>query len=123
MWSKERYLCTIPIINWIIAFGLVLGVIELFRNASIVSKNPLFCLCGKYNLEIFLLHSFTATASRSILSKSGINACLSIIVNLVISIVIPILFSLTVRKLGFYNLFFRPYRLLDEVNANIKNGN
>ena len=113
LWSHNRYLCTIPIANWIIASGLVFGLIELFRKTTIISSNPLFLLCGKYNLEIFLLHSFSATASRAILSKTGINANLSIMCNLVISIVVPVLFSIVAKKIGAYNLFFKPYRLIE----------
>lgn len=102
-----------PIINCIVAFGIVLILICLFSNFAVFEKMKFFNFIGKYSLEIYVLHCFFTAGNRVLLPKIGITSFyVCIIVNLIISTAVPILFAVVTRKIGIYNLFFAPYKLL-----------
>ncbi len=112
LWSRTQYLRSIPVANFIIAAGLTLGLLDLFRSVRFLSKIPVLNNCGKYCMEIYLLHTFFATAVRAVFAKTVANVYVSVLCNLIISTVIPIVFSVVVKKIGLYELFFKPNSLI-----------
>lgn len=112
-WKDDRFLSQIPIVKLIVALGISLMLIKAFRGLEgLGSLRPLE-LCGKYCLEIYLLHTFAATANRILLPKTGVNGCIAnIVINSVLSLCIPVFFAVATKKFKIYNLLFKPYTFL-----------
>lgn len=113
--SEYERLYWIPGINLIVALGIGLFVWRCFEHIRVLGKNKLFLLCGKYCLEIYVIHCFFTAGNRVIFAKLGINNMyVSIVLNLIISIAVPILFSCICKKLRIYGLFFKTYSFVKD---------
>ena len=105
----------LPIVNTIVATGIVVGIIYLFSHIEIANRKGLYNYLGKHSLEIYVIHCFLTAGNRVLFAKLGIaNVYVSIILNMTLSISGSLFFSYITRKLQVYNLFFRPYRLFEK---------
>ncbi|MDD3416393.1 MAG: hypothetical protein PHY47_20720 [Lachnospiraceae bacterium] len=112
-WGNEKSLNKIPIVNIFIAIGISLFLMYIFEFDSFITNNGLFQLCGKYCLEIYVIHCFLTSGNRVVLPKMGIhNAYMNVIINFAISISVPIAFSWCCQKLKIHDLFFKPYSFM-----------
>lgn len=112
-WNADRYICSIPFFNTVAALGIVMSLLYLFSRVPIFEKRVL-SLFGRYSLEIYLIHCFLTAGNRVLFSKIGIeNFWASVALNLLISTAAPMILALLAKSLGFYDLFFRPGRLLE----------
>ena len=112
-WNKayklEISIGYLPVIKLFVAIGVILSVWFVFENVSFLSNNSLLQLCGRYSLEIYVIHCVFTAGFRVIFPKIGItNVYISIILNLIISTTIPILFSMLCKKLKIHGLLFKP---------------
>ena len=109
-WNNKKYLNDIPVVNTLVAAGLVFGLLMLFSRVKCFSGSRFFRAFGKHSLEIYLLHPFVATACRSLFRKAGLSSMIPcVLLNTLISLLLPLAFSLLVKKIGWSDLFFRPY--------------
>lgn len=109
-WSEQNQLISaIPIVNTITALGFCLGIWYAFEHIHWLGNNTFLQLLGRYSLEIYLIHQFITVGLRVALPWLGItNAYINILLNLCISIMIPVLFALICKCLGIHELLFRP---------------
>lgn len=75
--------------------------------------NIVFRTCGLYCLEIYVMHCFFTGAFRSILPKLGITTfCPNLLLNLLLSAVIPIVVAYVLKQIGIHKYIFRPITVL-----------
>ena len=99
---------SVPALNTVVAFGLVMLLIEIFMLKT-RKQVVFFQIVGKYSLEIYILHTYIATALRTILPRIGISDCfLSILISFLLSSLIPLLIGVIAKKVKVSNLLFRP---------------
>ncbi len=111
--NDSRYVYNVPVINTVTAFGISVGLICLFSAVRFFSELKLLPYIGRHCLEVYLLHCFLTAGNRTIFAKLGINNFyISVMLNLLISTSLPLIFGIIADKLGFYELFFKPYRSL-----------
>ena len=112
-WNSEKAFHSIFAANTFIALGLCLGLVYVFSKVKALEKFPLFSICGKYCLEIYIIHCFLTAGNRVILPKIGIdNFVVAFIVNSVVSTVIPIIIAIVCKKIKIHDLIFRPAKFL-----------
>ncbi len=117
-WKED--IATVPVINSIVAFGIVLVVWYMFQHINQLSECHLLKFIGKHSLEIYVIHSVVITACRAIIPKTGISNVWFIVISIfIISTAIPILFSVLCKKLNIHGLFFKPVTYI----ANLKKQN
>lgn len=95
------------VINLIAASGISFMIWYVFEHIKIIGNNSILRFLGTYCLEIYVLHCVFTAGNRIILSKIG-DTILSILINMLISLAIPILFSIVCKKLNIHGLFFKP---------------
>ena len=104
--------------NFIIALGIVLFLLYLFR--ILFSKNEaihvkFFSFLGRYSLEIYVIHCVFTAGNRVILQKLNIdNFYLNIILNTIISTALPVLISYICQKINIHKMIFQPAVYLSE---------
>lgn len=104
--------------NFIIALGIVLFLLYLFR--MLFSKNEaihvkFFSFLGRYSLEIYVIHCVFTAGNRVVLQKLNIDSFyLNIILNIIISTALPILFSYICKKINIHKMIFQPAVYLSE---------
>ena len=97
------------LIKFLTAFICMATTILVFENIIMLGRNKFFELCGRYSLEIYVIHCFITAGNRVILPKLGItNFTLAFIINLIMAIFIPILISLVLKKLKLYKIVYKP---------------
>ncbi len=90
------------------ALEISMTCILMFMNAPILSKSRLLNLCGRYSLEIYVMHCFITAANRSILWKFGLtHVVANVLVNFVMAVFIPILVAWILKKLGLHKIIFK----------------
>ncbi|MBR6981959.1 MAG: acyltransferase [Ruminococcus sp.] len=113
-------------LNTIVAYGLCLMLLFLFRLICSDEKYlhvKFLSFLGQYSLEIYVIHCIFTAGNRVVLSKFGINIFyLNIILNVVISITAPIVFSLLCKKIGIHKYIFRPAYVIVEKRTNRMKG-
>ena len=113
-WKNESSVSAIPIINTLSATGIVLGWIGLFRSVKLFDRNGLLSFIGRHSLEIYVIHCFLTAGNRVVSAKLGIDHIwASIGLNLVASICGSLVIAALTKKIGIYDLFFRPYALVE----------
>lgn len=75
------------------------------------NENRLFGFCGKYSLEIYMMHTFLTAAIRSILIRWVRNFVLNVSLNFIISTLVPIMIAVILKKLRLHKWIFKPVRL------------
>lgn len=108
------------VINVITALGISQALWYVFEHCKFFGENKLFELCGRYCLEIYVIHCVFTAGSRAIFPKFILdNYILSVMLNFIISTTIPILFSMLCKKLNIHGLFFKPVTYI----ANLRDKN
>ena len=113
-WNKETIIYWTPIINMIVAFGLVLAFVYTFSKIAYFDRRKgLLNYLGKHSLEIYVIHCFLTGGNRVILPKIGVHGFwISFVINLIISISLPLIFScITKGKTWIWNMLFAPQKL------------
>lgn len=101
-----------PIVNTLVALGLCLFFWKAFASFRFLD-NRLFALCGRYCLEIYLIHCFFTAGFRSLFGLVGLaNFWLSLIINTVLSTALPLAFAILMQRVGLYSYIFRPAHTL-----------
>lgn len=96
-------------VKFLTAFICMVTTILVFENIIMLGRNKFFELCGRYSLEIYVIHCFITAGNRVILPKLGITYfALAFIINLIMAIFIPILISLVLKKLKLYKILYKP---------------
>ncbi len=101
--------------NWKVAIAVAIcyGNLYLFRRYPRLAGCRLFQLCGKYCLELYLLHTFFTAGLRSLLPLLGITGpWLSVGVNFVISTVLSLLLAHGAGRHPWTDAVFHPSRFL-----------
>lgn len=108
---------SLPVVNLFIATGIILTIWYIFENISFLQKNSILKLCGRYSLEIYVIHCLFTAGFRTIFLKIGItNIYLCIILNFIISTFIPVLFSMACKKINIHGLFFKPVTYMKNIS-------
>ncbi len=108
----------IPIIGGIFAFCISIIVIEFFRKYAECKLFSWMQVIGRYALEVYVMHCFITAGNRVILLRIGIRTLsMSIVVNCVMAVGIPILCSwclkkMNIRNMNLHTLLFRPCKIL-----------
>lgn len=88
---------------------VALFVFGMFNKVGVIGESKFFRWIGKYSLEIYLTHCILTAGVRVVFSKIGLNICIvTLICGTVIAVIVPILCSMLLRKIGLYDLAFRP---------------
>lgn len=110
VWNKNMYIVDIPVVNASVALGFVCILLFSFSKVSFLKQNILLKACGRYNLEIYLLHTYFATAIRVLYKKTGVtNGTVAVCLSSIASVLFSILCSYLAKKLNLYDIFFKPY--------------
>ncbi len=112
-WDANELLKDIKYVNIAVSAGLVLALWYLFEHLDVLGSNRLLQYLGKHSLEIYVTHSIVVTAGRTILGKIGLDGqYLCLIINLLLGIGAPLIFSAVIRKLKLFDILFRPATLI-----------
>ncbi len=106
--------------NWKVAIAVATSFVFLamFFRWKLLAKVSLLQLCGKYCLELYLLHTFFTAGLRSVLPLAGITRpWLSVWVNFIISTGVSLGLAWIAGKCRWMDLFFRPSRFLQWVRS------
>lgn len=105
--------------NWklFIAAATCFFNLALFYRWEALGRLRLFRICGKYCLELYLLHTFFTAGLRGVLPLLGVETpWLSVAVNFLLSTTICLTLSFLVSKAPCCDLIFHPVRFFDRVN-------
>lgn len=113
VWNKERdtskYANRIFILSIVVALGVSLALWYIFEHINFIGNRRILRLCGKYSLEIYVIHIFFVFGFRMVFLKANLyNVYISAVLNLFISTTAPVLFSILCKKLKIHGLFFKP---------------
>ncbi len=113
-WDSETNFNGIPVANAVIAVGIVGMCWFVFENLVKRGGN-LLSLCGRYSLEIYVIHCFIAPGLRILGMGTKVMGnmpivCLSL--NFLLSLSLPILFAYLLKKLNLHQPFFKPYEFV-----------
>lgn len=112
---QGRY-SSIPAANIIIAIGISLVLCMIFQSFFDNIERyhvKFFSFIGRYSLEVYLIHCIFTAANRVIFAKLNIdNFYLSVVLNVVISVSLPIIIAVICKKIKIHDLIFRPYSFI-----------
>lgn len=109
-WDSGKEIYHIPIVNLITAIGFSLIIVIVFQKISDNVDLKLIPYIGKYSLDVYLLHIFFAAGGRMIINKlSGISVWICVPGLFIIALFLPLLAGIISRRIGVYDLFFKPY--------------
>lgn len=98
-----------PGIKMVIAAGLSIGLWYLFEHVAFIGKSRFLRFCGRYSLEIYLLHNVFIAGMRAVFRIFIPDRyVLSVTLNFVLSTALPIIISLICKKLSIHELIFKP---------------
>ena len=109
--------------NWkvMIAAATCYVFVYQFYRFPRLAECRLFQICGKYCLELYLLHTFFTAGLRSLLPLVGITTpWLSVWVNFMLSTGISLLLAYLAGKTWIMDVVFRPARFYTELSKRIK---
>ena len=96
-------------VNIVVALGIMLTCWYFFRNCRLL-ENRLLKICGRYSLEIYVVHCFFTAGLRTVLYRLGIsNIFINIAINLTVSTAVPVLSAVVSYKWGIHDMFFKPF--------------
>ena len=110
--------------NWkvLIAAATCYVFVYQFHRSPQLAECRLFQICGKYCLELYLLHTFFTAGLRSLLPLVGITTpWLSVWVNFLLSTGISLLLACLAGKTWVMDVIFRPARFCGELLKRIRN--
>lgn len=93
----------------IVALGISLTLWYVFEHIRFIGSIRILRFCGRYSLEIYVLHNIIVSALKRAIPKAGIHdPYINIALNLLISTAVPIVFAVLCKKLGLHEWFFKP---------------
>ena len=95
-----------PVVAFFLPMCLALGLWSIFEWLNI--DIYLLRVCGLFSYEIYVFHSFLATPMRIFFLKLGVYPPLSVLLNLIIGCLVPILISIILKKLSLHKYIFKP---------------
>ena len=105
----DSYIDSIPVVKMIIAIGISAAIWYVFENIKFLYECRFLKYLGKCSLEIYVIHGFLISGLRPILKFIGLNnVYICIMLNLILSIMIPVLFAEVCKCLKIYDLIFKP---------------
>ena len=97
-----------PIVKTIVALGLSIFFWKSFSAVKWIDNNVLR-LCGRYCLEVYVMHCFLSAGLRSVFMVLGVsNFWVSLALSTILSTALPILFAMWLERLGVHDILFRP---------------
>lgn len=126
LWDRGPYiirteavsLSSIPVANVFISASISLMLWYLFQHMRCLSKSRLLVVLGRYSLEIYVIHCFFTAGFRAVFSRVGMsNAYVSVALNFVLSIAIPLMGVFISKQLGIHDLFFRPVNYISRLKS------
>lgn len=121
-WSKStdsyfHLVSLTPVVNTFIALGFSLFFWKAFSSVKWLDNKALE-ICGRYCLEIYVTHCFLTAGFRSVFTALGMtNFWLSLVLNTVLSTILPILFAIALERIGLHDLLFRPVHYLRRLRS------
>ena len=109
--------------NWsfMIALTSSYALIWAFYRLPRLAAFPVFRICGKYSLELYLLHTFFTAGLRSMLTWAGITVpWVHAIINFILSTLVCLLIAVLAEKIPGAALLFRPGRLYDRAAGRLR---
>lgn len=106
--------------NWklTIALGTCWVYLYSFYRWPWLSGLRFFQLCGKYCLELYLLHTFFTAGLRTLLPTLGVTSpWLSVWLNFLLSLGISLVLAVLARKTWVMDIVFRPTRFISHFTA------
>ena len=101
-------LVSIPIVRMIVAIGMTAAIWYIFENVKFLAECRILEYLGKCSLEIYVIHVLIS-GFRPILKIVGVtNVYISILLNLILSISLPVMFAEICRRLKIHDLIFKP---------------
>ena len=105
----------VPVVKLFVSLGISFALWRLFENIDLFGQNKFLIYLGKHTLEIYLIHDVLLSVIRKITDYAGIsNVVVGILLNLTLSISLPILFSQFCKKTRIYGFIFKPVTQLKE---------
>ena len=109
--------------NWHFLIGLAISMIlvQLFYRWSLLGENRFLRLCGRYCLEIYLLHTFFTAGFRNLLPLLGLKMPWpSVWMNFLLSTGLCLGIALLAEKVRALDVLFRPARVLERIKTHLK---
>lgn len=98
-----------------------IAILFLFENVGALGRNRILKILGRYSLEIYVIHCLFTAGLRVLLPKIGIeNLLVCFLLNVIISITIPILFAILCKKLHIHEILFKPATYLIKAKERVK---
>lgn len=103
-------------INWLCAIGISITLFWIFQsNEKICKKCKILQICGRYSLEIYVMHCFLTAFFRVLFYRLGLNNVFyNITLNLILSTILPLLCALCMKKLNIYDVFFNGIKIQEK---------
>lgn len=122
--SNAVFYYTVYMRYWLANWKLLIAVTTCFFNLSLfyrwkaLGKVRLFRICGKYCLELYLLHTFFTAGLRGVLPLLGVETpWLSVTVNFLLSTAISLGLAALAARAPFCDVIFHPVRFFDRIKA------
>lgn len=97
-------------LNMIVAIIISMSILILCKKCN---DNILLEYVGKHSLEIYVLHCFITAANRKIFMFLGLsNIYMHFILNVILAIALPVLFTMFLKKNHLYEFVFKPIKFL-----------
>ena len=107
--QSDGYIDSIPVVKMIVASGISSAIWYVFENIKFFYECRFLKYLGKCSLEIYVIHGFLISGLRPILKFIGVNnVYLSTVLNLILSIMIPVVFAEVCKRMKIHDLIFRP---------------
>ena len=107
--QSDGYIDGLPVVKMIVATGISAAIWYVFENSKFLYERRFLKYLGKCSLEIYVIHGFLISGLRPILRYAGItNVYISVLLNLMLSIIIPVLFAEVCNRLKIHDLIFKP---------------
>lgn len=101
----------ISIVEIVAALAISIFIIMSVTHIYFLENSRFLNLCGKYSLEIYVLHNYITAANRLILIKLGITEFYrNVVINFFMAVMIPVCIGMVLKKAGLYPFFFKPGR-------------
>ena len=100
---------TMRVIGIVSGVSISLFIILLAVHIPFLENSRVLRLCGRYSLEIYVLHNYITAANRIILFRLGITGFyINVTVNFLMAVIIPICIGIILKTTGLYLFFFKP---------------
>ena len=110
----DMWISGIPFVNIIVGLGTSLTLWYGFEHIDFLANNRVLNFLGRSSLEIYVIHCIFTAGFRIVFSKIGLtNAYASIMLNFFLSTLIPVIFSFLCKRIGIYDILFRPITFMN----------